>query len=517
MTKTFPALPEAGHKAYFCWAVFDERFEMGQIKTNLFCVLFFIFIFSAQSLALAAEMSYSAFPELFDSEDLLWEIKLGSHQYTIPIIDDGQLFIGIDDRNIDHPGVQSTGGGILMRLEPDTGKMVWQLPVPRNRAGRVGPAHFNIWRCGVCSQPVFDGKRLYIVGPRGDVLCIDRNGQADGNDGPFKSEAEYMQADSGYKLAKNDGDIIWRYDMLAGVDITPHDVCGSTPLLVGDYIYACTSNGQDARHEYIVKPEAPALIVLDKNTGKLAAVEKEGISKETFHCNWSSPVSAGVNGKTYILFGGGDGILYAFEPVTETADKPQVLKKIWEYDCNPPEYRVKDGKAQRYCSWRKRYPGGPSEIISIPAVYNGRVYVPIGQSPIHDPGQGMLSCIDIATGKKVWESKEVDRTTAQPVIADGLLYISDYSGNLHCFDADTGEHCWTHDMGYGTWCASPYVSGGKVYISTERKVFWVLKAGREKQVLSRSKVKSPAITPLVDNGVFYLPTQKRLFAIEQRP
>lgn len=476
-----------------------------------------IFLATASPLAFAA--ANSTLPDAFDDADLLWQIKLGSHQYTIPIIDNNQLFIGIDDRSLDHPAAQSTGGGILMRLKPETGKMLWQLPIPRNRAGRINPVHFNIWRCGVCSQPAFDGKRLYIVGPRGDVLCIDRNGQTDGNDGPFKSEAEYMQTDEGYKLQKNDGDIIWRYDLISGVDIAPHDVCGSTPLLVGDYLYACTSNGQDNKHKYIVKPEAPALIALDKKTGKLAAIEKEGISKNSFHCNWSSPVKAAINGKTIILFGGGDGILYAFEPVTKTEDKPQTLKKLWQYDCNPKEYRFKDGKPQKYSSWQQRYPGGPSEIIAIPAVHDGKIYVPIGQSPIHHPGQGMLTCLDAATGKKIWDSKKVDRTTAQPAIADGLLYISDYTGNLHCFDADNGKLYWTHDMQDGTWCASPYVTNGKVYISTESKVLWVLKAGKQKQVIKRSRLKSEAITPMAHKSVLYLPTQKRLFAIKikQKP
>ena len=482
-------------------------------KTRL---LIFVIVLFANALPLTAETTFSALPDAFDAADLLWQIKLGSHQYTIPIIDNNQLFIGIDDYNLDHPAVKQTGGGILMRLQPDTGKMVWQLPIPRNRAGKISPAHFNIWRCGVCSQPAFDGKRLYIVGPRGDVLCIDRNGQADGNDGPFKSEAKYMQASENYKLQKTDGDIIWQYDMLEGVDVVPHDVCGSTPLLVGDYLYACTSNGQDGNHKYIVKPDAPALIAIDKNTGKLAAIETEGISKNTFHCNWSSPVTATVDGKPIILFGGGDGILYAFEPVTETPDKPSPLKKLWQYDCNPADYRVKDGKTLRYSSWRKRYPGGPSEIISIPAVHNSRIYVPIGQSPIHDPGQGMLTCIDAASGNKIWESKKVDRTTAQPAIADGLLYISDYTGNLTCLDADTGELYWQHDMQAGTWHASPFVTNGKVYISTEAKVLWILKAGKQKQVLSRSKLKSPAITPLAHKGTLYLATQKRLFAIKQK-
>lgn len=497
----------------------SRLFTSGQYSTGntLFLMpiaFLFIILMLAGSLCFVVAAEDSALPDAFDVNDLLWEIKLGSHQYTTPIINGGQLFIGVDDYNLEHSVLTKNGGGVLKRLDPVTGKTVWQMVIPRYEEGNIAPSHFNKWRCGVCSQPAIEGKRLYIVGPRGDVICLDRNGQTDGNDGPFLNEAEYMEAPADYKLQKTDGDIIWEYNMLAGVKVVPHDVCGSSPVLVGDYLYACTSNGQDNRHKYIVNPDAPALIALDKNTGKLAAVETEGISKGTFHCNWSSPVAATVDGKTFILFGGGNGVLYAFAPVLRTGDKPQALKKIWEYDCCPADYRYLDGKAKTYSTHSKRSADGPSEIISIPTVVGGRVYVAIGQSPNHGAGQGMLTCIDVATGKKVWESAKVDRTTAQAAIDNGLLYISDFSGKLHCMDADSGQIYWQHDLGAGVWCASPIVAKGKVYISTEDKVLWILKAGKEKEVLSRSRLRSLAITPMAHNGVLYLPTQKRLFAVK---
>jgi len=55
--------------------------------------------------------------------------------------------------------------------------------------------------------------------------------------------------------------------------------------------------------------------------------------------------------------------------------------------------------------------------------------------------------------------------------------------------------------------------GDRVYISTEHNVLWVLKAGRKKEVFSRCRLQSMAITPRVEDSVLYLPTQKRLFAL----
>lgn len=468
-----------------------------------------ILLISLSASSYSAVNEESALPDAFSRDNLLWELKLASHQYTIPLLDAGQLFIGINDHYLDRDGLTTSGGGLLRCLDPDRGTTQWEMVIPRYEEGDIAPSHFNRWKCGVCSQPALDDEHLYIVGPRGDVLCLDRKGQTDGNAGPFLDETAYMEAPPGYALKPTDGDIVWAYNMVNNIQVVPHDVCGSSPLLVGDYLYACTSNGQDNKHRYIVNPKAPALIVLDRKTGRLVAVEDEGISKRTLHCNWSSPVAATVNGETVILFGGGDGVLYAFEAVSTTSDQPQTLKKRWAYDCCPAEYRT-----QTYSSHNKRTPGGPSEIISVPTVVGGRVYVPIGQSPLHGAGQGMLTCIDIATGKKVWASSQVERTTAQPAVADGLLFISDYSGRLSCLDAENGALYWQHDLEAGVWCASPVVADGKVYISTEKNVLWILEADRDKRVVKRSRLNSQAITPMVQGDRFFLPTQKRLFALK---
>jgi outer membrane protein assembly factor BamB len=464
-----------------------------------------------------AASSPSALPELFQPEQLLWEIKLGIHQYTVPQIDRGRMFLGIDDRYLDHPAVSRSGGGIFMSVEQTTGKMIWQLPIPRFMDGVKAPYHFNKWQCGVCSRPAIEGDRLYIVGPRGDVLCIDRQGQANGNAGPFLNEVEYIGVPRGtdYRLTKNDGDIIWQFNMLTDIDAFPHDVCGTSPLLLGDYLYICTGNGQDDVHKYIANPEAPSLIVLDKRTGKLVATEGQLFGTRLFHGNWSSPIATTVAGKTLVLFGGGDGIFYAFEPIEKTSrdGKPQVLKIAWTHDCNPPDYRVKDGQPVPYSRHNRKSRQGPSEVIGDPRLYKGRVYIAIGQSPVHGRGQGNLLCLDVATGQKIWNSARVDRCLGTPAIHVGVLFMPDLSGRLHCMNADTGEHYWQHDLGSDIWAASACVVNDQVLISTEKKDLWAFKVGRDKQVISRSKLKSVAITPTIEDGVLYLPTQRRLFAI----
>src|SRR5512137_2270561 len=65
----------------------------------------------------------------------LWEIKTGTHQYSIPTLDRGRIFVAANDSGIERAGFRSTGGGVVMCVEQATGKLIWQLPVPRYFAG----------------------------------------------------------------------------------------------------------------------------------------------------------------------------------------------------------------------------------------------------------------------------------------------------------------------------------------------------------------------------------------------
>lgn len=449
-------------------------------------------------------------PAQLQDADLAWSLKLGTHQYTVPAFKDGRIYLGINDQMLKHPVLKKTGGGIVMCIDQTTRQMIWQLVIPRYMEGTRAPFHFNHWRCGVCSFPAMDDKYMYIVGPRGDVLCLDRKGLTDGNDGPFTDEGNYMGYPGGSNaaLAKTDADIVWQYDMIKQVKAVPHDVCGSSPVLLGDYLYVCTTNGQDDKHKLVPNPLAPTLIVLDKRTGKLVATDKELIGKRMYHGHWSSPVVAQVDGQNIILFGGGDGILYAFKPVKPSQNgNPVKLEKIWAHDCNPASLRKVP-----YTNHRDRDPDGPSEIIATPVVCNDLVYISIGQSPVHGIGKGALSCIDAATGKQVWQSQLVKRSLCTVSIKDGLLYIADYSGNLHCFDADTGKRHWVHDLGKGVWAGSTYVADDKVYVGTEGNIFWILAHSKEKKVLSRQRLDSAPATVVANNGTLYIPTQRYLHA-----
>jgi outer membrane protein assembly factor BamB len=136
----------------------------------------------------------------------------------------------------------------------------------------------------------------------------------------------------------------------------------------------------------------------------------------------------------------------------------------------------------------------------------------------------MLSCVDAATGKKVWDSRLVERSLSTCSIYDGLCFIADYSGNVNCFDAETGKHHWTHSTDrnfkkHPYWPDSPLWSStfavdGKVYLGTERKELWVFKADRKKKILNKiGLLDKMSGTPIIADGVMYINTGRYLYAV----
>ncbi|HLB73056.1 MAG TPA: PQQ-binding-like beta-propeller repeat protein, partial [Sedimentisphaerales bacterium] len=231
--------------------------------------------------------------------------------------------------------------------------------------------------------------------------------------------------------------------------------------------------------------------------------------------------------KTLIFLGGGDGICYAFEALTEAGEKPVHLKKVWSYDCNPPEFRYLDGKEIPYYRGDKRKSNspnkndgkylGPSQIIATPVLYKDRIYIAIGQDPAHGRGRGLLHCIDatqegdITKTACIWRYEGLDRSMATPAVADGLLYIVDIAGRLHCLDADTGKQCWVYETGNETW-GGPLLADGKLYFGSTQD-FYIMAAGRESKLLSTMRMSAPVhSTAIAANGTVYIASNRFLWA-----
>ena len=449
--------------------------------------------------------------DLKTTKNVKWVAKLGSQSYGNVTVAKGKVYVGTNNespRDKKHTGDRS----IMMVFDEKTGEFLWQLVIPKLPSGKV-----NDWEAlGMLAAPTIEGNRVYIVTSRCEVMCLDTEGFANGNDGPFKDEAQYYVGPGKPKVepGPRDADIIWKYDMMDELGVFPHNASNCSILIVDDILYVCTSNGQDWTHSNIPSPNSPSFIAVNKKTGEFLGEDDQKISQRIYHGQWSSPSTGKVNGKNQIYFGGGDGWCYAFDakPVKEGDDK--FLKTVWKFDCNPPEYKVKDGKPIKYPAAE-----GPSEINSTPVFYKNRVYVATGQDPEHGEGVGMMTCIDatkagdITKTGAIWKYDKVHRSISTVSIdpSNGLLFLGDFSGFVHCLDAETGALYWVHDMKAHMW-GSTFVVDGKVLVGDEDGDFCVLASSKEKKVLSEVNLGAPIYgTPIVANGVIYLQSNSHLY------
>lgn len=450
------------------------------------------------------------------TKNVKWVAKLGSQSYGNPTVAQGRVFVGTNNEGNDDPRFPGDHS-LLKCLDEKTGKLLWQLVVPKLGTGKVSDWEY----LGICSSATVDGDRVYIVTNRCDIVCLDIKGMADGNDGDYKKEGQYMAGPdkSPVEVKPHDADILWAYDMRDELGVFPHNTASSSVLVVGDYVYLSTSNGVDWSHSNIPAPKAPMLIALDKVTGELKGEEVSGLSERIMHGGWASPSYAEADGKGIVLFGGPDGVLYAFDPIP-AYDKDEdlnVLKEIWRYDANPVHYRFKGGDKTKPIKYAR--PDGPSEFIATPVLADGKVYVPIGQDPEHGEGIGNLIAVnptgkgDITQTGRVWEYDKINRSISTCAVVDGLVYTADFSGIIYCFDAVNGTLYWEHDSLSHIW-GSPLLVDGKLYIGNEDGDLIVLAAGREKKVIATINFGDPIYsTPVVANGTLYIATQTQLYAI----
>jgi outer membrane protein assembly factor BamB len=471
--------------------------------------------------------------DMATTKNVLWAARMGAYAYGNPTVSGGKVFIGTDDTLVtDDPRFKRTESGMVQCLDEATGKLLWRLVVPKRTKERLPEkAHYGQQKFGVSSSPAVVDGRVYVLTNACEVVCLDVNGQADGNQG-VTDEGQYMvgPGNKPVELKATDADILWRVDLIDDLGICPHDLASCSPLVFGGFVYLETSNGTNEPHDKCLRPDAPSFIAIDAKTGRVAAIDNEGLGRTMWHCLWSPPSAGVVNGKALVFFGGADGLCYAFEAVTKAEDKPFHLKKVWSYDCVPPNFRLRDGKPIPYYEGdiRKKYTTnkndgtwlGPNEIIGTPVFYKDRVYVAIGQDPAHGRGKGLMHCIDpsktgdITKTGCVWTYDGIERSMSSAAIADGLLYIPDLSGKVYCLDIATGKPVWVYETKAETW-GTPLMADGKLYLGTKKGLV-VMATGREPKELARISLGAPSyVTPIAANGVLYVASERFLWAVKK--
>ena len=424
-----------------------------------------------------------------NGRNIVWSAELGNETYGRPVVAGDAVYVGTDNSRHMNPNYQEDCG-VLMSFRATDGKFLWQDVAPRVERGLR-----EFLLPSTTSAPYVEGDRLYYVTAECQFRCLDTKGFRDGeNNGPYREE-----------LFKDEtaADIIWELDMCR-LGVFPHEATNSEVLAVGDLLMVSTSNGQNEGHTRVPSPRAPSLIAVDKRTGEVVW-RAIGAGEQVLHGQWSSPAAANVNGRTQVLFGGGDGWLRAYDAASG--------HEVWRFDGNPKDAR-----------WLPRpRVFSRSSIIASPVFADGRAFVAMGMDPLHGNGPSLIHAIspngqgDVTESRLLWTSREVGRVVGTPIVKDGLLYVGDLGGTVHCLDAATGVEVWKHETNDAIWGCF-LLAGDRLYVGNVAGYMTVLRAGRRKELLAEIEMDAPLYSrPALVGDALYLATANRLYLIAAKP
>ena len=172
--------------------------------------------------------------------------------------------------------------------------------------------------------------------------------------------------------------------------------------------------------------------------------------------------------------------------------------------------------------------GGSSKITAPTPVFSkDLIIVASGRSPerpifaIKPGASGDITLKDNQTSSKHvrWSRTARGPYMPTPLIYDGLLYVLANQGLLDAYDLDTGEEIYRQRIPHGGsgFSASPVAADGRIYLSSEDGDVFVVRAGRNFELLGRYPMGEPLMaTPALAANTLFVRGERHLTAIGNR-
>lgn len=380
-------------------------------------------------------------------ENLAWTAALPGAGVSSPIVVGDRVFVTAYSGYGAEGGTQLDLVRHLVCLDVRTGDVLWSQKVeavlPEDPYVGMGvPSH------GYASHtPVSDGRRVYAFFGKSGVHA--------------------------YEL---DGTPAWRRSV--GTDSDPRRWgSASSPIVVGDVVVVTAG------------PERRAIVGLDAATG----AERWTAAADTLGSVWGTPAVAVVDdGRTDVVIGA-PGEFWGLNPATGRIrwygpgvgdDGFNTSVVVADGIAYAVEGRSGGSMAMRIGGKgdvgdsRTVWSGRDANRFATPLVYRGRLYV---------FSNGVVSCLDAATGRRIYQARLPGRDGAEggrrggsdyasPVAADGRIYYVTGAGDVHVIaSGDTFESLAVNRLTdeRESFAATPAVSGGRILIRSNRRLYCV--------------------------------------------
>ena len=318
-------------------------------------------------------------------------------------------------------------------------------------------------------------------------------------------------------FARADGRRLWEYRTKATGPLPDvhekHNLATPTPATDGNRVYSWFGNGQ--------------IVVLDMD-GRLVWTRNLGVEVAPFKTLWghgSSPVlhddllillcdhlseayllavDASTGKDRWKVDRGGDRTSHSTPLVVRGPEGAELLVNSSE---RIDVYDPRSGKLLWFTGSPRQTPI-PSAVFHDGRIYLSRGYRNSDYLAIRPGGRGDVTATHIE-----WQARSGASYVPSILYYEGLLYMTNEVGVMTCANARTGEPVWRHRLD-GVFFASPVAGDGKVYLVSETGETFVLRAGRQPEVLARNDLGERFIaSPAVSHGRLFLRSDRTLFAV----
>ncbi len=383
-------------------------------------------------------------------ENVLWSNEEYASRST-PIVNDGKLYLVTR-----YKAETTEEGEQLVCLNAESGELIWSQH--HNVYLSDAPAERVGW-----ASPIADPKtgNIYWLGLGCQFMCL--NGKT--------------------------GAVIWEHAMSEEYGmLSTYGGRTNFPVVFDDLVIISGVMTQWGEHAV----PAHRFVAFDKRTG--AAVWFAITRPKPEDTTYSTPFLTAFDGQAAMVFGGGDGFMYAMQPRTGQI--------IWKYDCSnrgintPP--LVVDGSV--YCGHREQNSADTRILGAIFAI------------------NGEKASGDIPESDLKWKIPGRSVEGSQPLLVDGRLYVIEDGGTLVVINPENGEIIQEKKVGRRP--GSLVYGDGKLYCCEQTGNFWVLEPTEDGvKELARIRMgtgEEILASPIISHGKIYLPTTKKLYCIGKK-
>ena len=378
----------------------------------------------------AGVSAYANIPDKWDAESgegILWKASVPLEGHSSPLLWGNRIFLtGADAKKYIYN---------VYCFDADSGKLLWTGLVP-NAVGADGEPLDVMEDTGLAaSTGVTDGRRVYAIFATGNVAAFDY-----------------------------DGNRVWLRKL--GV---PDSVYGYSSSLAIHQDKVIVQFDQATSDDGLSK-----VIALDSFTGRTVWETKRPVGN-----SWSSPIVAEVQGDRR-LFTAADPWVIAYDPATGA--------EIWRAECIM------------------------GDIAPSPIYANGLVFAVEPYSrlvAIRTGGKG-----DVTETHFAWFAEDDIPDICSPVSNGKLVWILTTDGLLTCYNVADGKKLWDHEFDRAVFNASPSIVGDKLYLLNRKGVMHIIEAADEFREITTCKVGGKCFaSPAFADGRIYIRTTENLYCI----